>query len=242
MPASLEICVDGIAGLTTCLFAGVDRVELCAALELGGLSPGIGLLHAAARADRGRTAVHVMIRPRAGDFCWSAAELDLICDEIRTVRDLRLEGVVIGAAQSDGGLDQTALARMCDAARGLSITLHRVVDLLADPVQAVDIAVELGANHILTSGGAATASEGAATLARMVQAARGRVQIMAGSGVSAATIPALAQAGITDFHASCSRAGQIDPQLLQMGFAIRPPRETDAAQVQAMLAAVRALP
>lgn len=244
--ASLEVCVDGMAGLAACLEAGVDRVELCSALELGGLSPGAGLLQAAAQAARGGTSVMVMIRPRAGDFCWSAAELDLICTEIAQVRGLGLEGVVIGAATPDGGLDEAALARMVTAAGGLSVTLHRVVDLLPDPVQAVAVAARLGIARILTSGGASRADEGRATLARMVAEAAvlaaGRVRIMAGSGVTPALVTPLAAAGLRDFHASCSRAAPPgDPRLQALGFALRPPRETDPAQVQAMLAAVRAL-
>ncbi len=240
MPATLEICVDTVAGLTTCLAAGIDRIELCAALDLGGLSPGIGLLQAAAQ---GTGRVHVMIRPRAGDFLWSPSELDLICAEIATVRAMGLAGVVIGAATATGELDVAALARMMQAAQGLSVTLHRVVDLLPDPVQAVAVAADLGMDRILTSGGAARAVDGAATLARMVQAAAGRVEVMAGSGITAALIPALArETGARSFHASASREGTIDPRLLQMGFAARGPRETDPALVQAMLAAVRALP
>ncbi|MBL4927319.1 copper homeostasis protein CutC [Fuscibacter oryzae] len=239
MPATLEICVDTVAGLTTCRAAGVDRIELCSALDLGGLSPGTGLLHAA----QGNGAVHVMIRPRAGDFLWSAAELDLICAEIATIRSMGLAGVVIGAATATGALDVAALARMMQAARGLSVTLHRVVDLLPDPVHAVAVAADLGIDRILTSGGAARAADGAATLARMVQAAAGRVEVMVGSGVTAALIPQLAQAtGARSFHASGGREGAVDPRLLQMGFALRPPRQTDPAQVQALLAAVRALP
>lgn len=242
MPATLEICVDTVAGLTTCLAAGVDRIELCSALDLGGLSPGLGLLRAA-QAAAGPSAVHVMIRPRAGDFQWSEAELDLICDEISAVSALGLAGVVIGAATSTGALDRAGLTRMVQAARGLSVTLHRVVDVLPDPVQAVALAVDLGIPRILTSGGAARAAEGVATLARMVQAAAGRVEIMVGSGVTPALIPQLARdTGARSFHASGGREGQIDPRLLQMGFAIRPPRRTDPALVQAMLAAVRALP
>lgn len=240
--AALEVCVDGIAGLAVCLEAGVDRVELCSALELGGLSPGAGLLQAAAQAARGGTSVVVMIRPRAGGFCWSAAEIAVICAEIARVRQLGLEGVVIGAAAPDGGLDEAALARMVAAAGGLSVTLHRVVDLLPDPVQAVEVAVRLGIARILTSGGAVRADEGAETLARMVAQAAGRVRIMAGSGVTPARIAPLAAAGVRDFHASCSRAAPPgDPRLQALGFALRPPRETDPAQVQAMLAAVRAL-
>ena len=242
MSPSLEICVDTLAGLTTALAAGVDRVELCSALDLGGLSPGLGLLRAAAAADRGRRALHVMIRPRAGGFVWSPAELALICDEIAGIRALGLEGVVIGAATPDGALDEPALAQMMRAAQGLSVTLHRVVDLLPDPVTAVAVAARLGIARILTSGGAVRAAEGAATLARMVAAAGGRVEIMAGSGLTAALIPDLArQTGVRAFHASCSREGPADPTLMRMGFAAREGRETDPALVQAMLAVVRGL-
>jgi copper homeostasis protein len=242
---SVEICVDDIAGLQTCLAAGVDRIELCAALELGGLSPGAGLLQAAAQAAPDRPAVMVMVRPRAGGFCWSAAELEMICAEIAQVRALGLEGVVIGAQTPQGALDEAALARMVAAAAGMAVTLHRVVDLLPDPVQAVDVAARLGIGRILTSGGAMRAAEGLATLARMAGRAaacgEGRVRIMAGSGVTPALVAPLAAAGVRDVHASCSReTAPGDPRLCGMGFALRAPRTTDPVQVQAMLAAVRA--
>lgn len=239
--ASLEICVDTVAGLKACLAAGVDRVELCAALELGGLSPGAGLLAAAAGAARGATAVQVMVRPRAGNFIWSPDELDLICAEIAQLRALGLEGVVTGAATPAGALDEAALARICAAAAGMPVTLHRVVDLLPDPVAAVAVAARLGIGRILTSGGAARAPEGAPVLARMVAAARGRVEIMAGSGVTAGAVAALAAVGVRAFHASCAAEAPAEPRLQAMGFAIRPPRVTDPAQIAALQAAVRAL-
>jgi copper homeostasis protein len=138
-----------------------------------------------------------------------------------------------------GRLDLPVLRRLVTAARGMDITLHRLVDLLDDPVTAVKISADLGIKRILTSGGALRAIDGLAVLAQM--AAQGGVSIMAGAGVRAEHIAPLAAVGIREFHASASRGLAEDARLTKLGFAPSERRETDPGTVAALKAAVAAI-
>lgn len=201
---TIEICVDAPKDFDRAVSARVDRIELCSALAVGGLTPTPGLL---AHARHCPVPVYAMIRPRAGHFCFSAAEVASMIEDIAHVVDSGLAGVVLGASTSatEPGLDIETLERLCQAAGPLGKTLHRVVDTLSDPVSAIEPAIELGFERILTAGGADQAPDGLQELARMVQAAASRIEIMAGSGVSAPHVQPLRAVGIEAFHASCAR-------------------------------------
>lgn len=213
-PYTLEICVEAAAALAACVnFA--DRIELCAGLDVGGLTPSIGMMQ---QAKASGVETHVLIRPRSGDFTMSAAELKLAVADIQLVRALGLHGVVIGV-ERDGVLDRTALETMIKAARGLDVTLHRVIDVLDDPIAAMQTAIELGCVRILTSGSAQSAVEGITGLAQLHAAAAGRIEIMAGAGINSQTIDTIkAHTDITSFHASCTRQMPLDPRYVSFGF------------------------
>jgi copper homeostasis protein len=231
--ATLEICVDTPAGLAAAIEGGADRIELCSALALGGLTPTPGLMHLAARAP---VPVYAMIRPRAGSFRWSADEVEAMRAEIRAVRAAGLAGVVLGASREDFTLDAPMLDLLLGEARGLGATLHRAFDLVPDRAAALETAVALGFERILTSGGATTAPEGAAALGELMNRAGGRIAIMAGSGVRAETVAGLLDAGLREIHASCARPPPVQPDsaLLRFGFA-------SAGQTETGMEAVRAL-
>lgn len=231
MTVLLEVCVDDAAGLAAAVAGGTDRVELCAALALGGLTPPAGLMALAARAP---VPVLAMIRPRAGDFCWSPDEMAAMRAEIEAVRAAGLAGVVLGASLPDGRLDVAALKGLVRHAGGLDLTLHRCFDLVPDPFRALEEAIDLGFRRILTSGLARTAPEGAALLARLVGAARGRISIMPGAGIGPETVAALAGVGYSEIHASCSVAVEQDGPLVTLGFAPAMARRTDAARIRAL--------
>lgn len=234
-PATLEVCVDTAKGVATCADASVDRIELCAALGLGGLTPSVGLMRFAAACG---VPTHAMIRPRAGDFRLDEYDLAQMCDDIEAARQCGLAGVVIGAALDDGTLDVAALTRMIDAAGKMDVTLHRVIDLCPDPLGAIDQAVGLGIGRILTSGGQQKAIDGAPQLAAMHSHAAGRITIMAGSGVTAANVGTLASTtGIRDFHASCAVSRPWPPLVHQMGFG-EMEQITDRAKVNALKTAI----
>lgn len=237
MSALLEICVDDGPGIDAARAGGADRIELCSALELGGLTPSAALVE---RAVRSGCRIHMMIRPRAGGFVLEQGEADLMIEEIRSGLARGVAGIVVGALRPDGGLDREALARFRDAARDATIVLHRAIDLVPDPVAAVHEAVALGYDKILSSGGASSAPEGFATLAAMVEAAGDRLSIIAGAGVTPDNVGALiARTGVREVHGSASRAGpDPDAATLRLGFTYGPRRQTDETIVRRLRAAI----
>ena len=215
----LEICVDTLAGLTAAVRGGADRIELCSALALGGLSPSLALLQAAMDCP---VPVFVMVRPRAGGFRYSDGELAGMEQEIRHIRDMRFAGVVFGAG-SEAGLDVPALQRLAGAASGLGKTLHRVVDLLPDRRPILALVRGLGFERMLTSGGRPTAVEALDELRDLVAMAPAGLSIMPGSGVRPETLPTiLARTGAQEIHASAGVAlPDGDGKEVALGFRLR---------------------
>jgi copper homeostasis protein len=237
-PILLEVCVDDLAGLQAAIAGGADRVELCSALALGGLTPSLGLMEVAATFD---IPCNAMIRPRAGDFVYAEEEIDVMLADIEAARNAGLAGVVLGASLPDGRLDRFVLETLAKAARGLDLTLHRAFDLVPDISEAIEIAVKFGFSRILTSGGAKIAIEGIEGLKRSVAAANGRISIMPGSGISAANARAFLALGVTEIHASCSTsADAAKDKVLAFGFATDTARRTDSTKVRALKNAVSA--
>lgn len=233
--ALLEVCVDDALGLIEALAGGADRVELCSALGLGGLTPSPGLMRMAV--DCG-VPCYPIIRPRSGDFCFGPDELAAICDDIRAARDCGLPGVVLGASRPDFSLDLLALEEMTAAAAGMDLSLHRCIDLCPDVAEAVEDAIGLGFSRILTSGGARTAAEGLERLSQMIEVAAGRISIMPGSGVSVQTWPLLSGLGVTEVHASCAIPLPQDPRLAWFGYQTGHEKRTDRAKVAALKALI----
>jgi len=237
MPVLLEICVDDAAGIDAAIAGGADRIELCSALELGGLTPSMALVDYAIAAG---CPVHMMIRPRSGGFALMQGDAELMCDEIRLGIEHGIGGVVVGALREDGTLDCEALARFRDAARDAAIVLHRAIDLVPDPVAAVREVAALGYDKILSSGGAPIAAEGMATLAAMVGAAGDRLSIIAGSGIAPDNVGQILRGtAVREVHASASRPGpQPDVPSIRFGFAGAPRRRTDSGIVRDLRAAI----
>lgn len=231
----VEICVDSLAGLEAAARGGADRIELCAALGVGGLTPTAGLLAAAAGVD---VPVYAMIRPRPGDFAFAEDEVRQMMAEIAAVRQAGLAGVVLGANRDDYTLDVVALAKLKAAAGPLGATLHRVIDLVPDPMAGLEAAIDLGFERVLTSGQQRQATAGAAVIADMVARANGRIGVMAGSGVTAVNVGALVDAtGVVEVHGAASVVER-SPVNDAMGFAVGDQRRTDWRLVRAMKAAL----
>lgn len=163
-----EVCVETADGVRAALDAGADRVELCANLAVGGITPSAGLTEWAVEASGQRLGVHVLIRPRGGDFVYDAAETDVMVRDIRAVKAAGADGVVIGALTPDRTVDVTLTGRLMEVARPLSVTFHRAFDETADPLAAFGDVLSLGADRLLTSGGAPTATEGAEMIRELV--------------------------------------------------------------------------
>lgn len=237
----LEVCVDSVFGFNAAIAGGADRIELCSSLAVGGLTPSPGFIAFAAKSKKPS---RVMIRPRVGDYVFSQDEVDVMRRDIDLVRAAGLAGVVIGASRSDWHLDEKSIARLADHARGLELTLNRTIDMAPDPVAAVDVALGLDFHTILTSGGALKAPDGAETIAAMVARARGRLEILAGSGVNAGNVAALVKkTGVTAVHGSFAAPwpGVIDPKLVRFGYIAADARETSQEAVRQVRAALAAL-
>lgn len=242
---TLEICVDDIAGVDSAVLGGADRLELCSALSLGGLTPMPSLIATA----RGLPIpVHMLVRPREGGFRYTPREAAMIAADIAAAAEAGLAGVVIGASAADHTLDTELLARLvdhartCGADRGapLSLTLHRAFDLCPDLPAALETAVALGFDRILTSGGAAKAIDGLTMLATLHRAAAGRIVILPGSGIDAGNASRFLDTGLRELHASCGAtlastdlaAAKYDARERQFGFAAADRRVTDVDRVR----------
>ena len=212
----LEICVEGVASALAAASGGADRIELCENLTVGGVTPSAGAI--AVASERSAIPVHVLIRPRGGDFRYDAAEMDAIRRDVETAIGLGAAGVVLGVLRADRTIDMARMAPLIAAARPASVTFHRAFDMIVDPDAAIDSLVALGVDRVLTSGGAATAREGLPTLARLVERAAGRITILAGGRVTARDLPAFASAGLREAHvgsAACREGRATDADLVR---------------------------
>ncbi|MFC5585325.1 copper homeostasis protein CutC [Nitratireductor kimnyeongensis] len=232
MQATLEVCVDTVDGVEACVEGGADRIELCSALPLGGLTPSHGLMRAAAKCG---VPAYAMIRPRQGDFCFNMREVALMHDDILAAREAGLAGVVLGAATVEGVLDEKALEILSEASVGMGRTLHRVIDTVEDRLEAINLAVAFGFERILTSGGAPTVREGQNALAAMRVHAGDRIEIMAGSGLTAENLGEIARSThLRSFHASCSVPVELDHKISGFGFSSKAERQTSAQRIRDM--------
>jgi copper homeostasis protein len=229
----LEVCVDSPRGLAAAVEGGADRIELCSALEVGGLTPVAGLMKAAAAAP---IRVYAMIRPHAGPFVFDAADEAAMMADIDAARAFGLAGVVIGANRADGTLDLPLLHRLKAHAAGMGSTLHRAFDLVPDPDVALQQAIELGCERILTSGCVPKAIDGLETLARLSKTAAGQISIMPGSGVRPSNVSEILRAtGASEVHGSCSSpVASVDLRAVAFGFEAASANRTDAAVVRLM--------
>ncbi|WP_206059717.1 copper homeostasis protein CutC [Novacetimonas cocois] len=231
----VEICVETPQGIAAANAAGADRIELCASLDVGGLTPSLGLMRCAAR---GEIPAMAMIRPRGGTFMFDHDETAVMIDDIHAARDAGLSGVVLGAMRPDGGLDRELLLRLSDHCAGMERTLHRVFDLVKDPFAELEFAIAAGFTRILTSGQQPGAPEGEKCLARLRRQAGERIVILAGSGINAGNVRQLVSStGVREVHASCRKPRSCSGNDA-FGFGSMP-AETDADAIRALLVAAR---
>ncbi|SDH41799.1 copper homeostasis protein CutC [Agrococcus jejuensis] len=198
----VEVAVSDVDGVRVAREAGAHRVELCVALEVGGLTPSLALVEHAVAAAEGM-GVHVLLRSRPGDFVVDAAELDVTLRDAELVLAAGAAGIVVGPLLAGGRFDLAAMARLRDLAGDAQLTAHRGFDVRTDVEDAVADLVEVGVDRILTSGGAASAHDGVERIARAVAAADGRLTVMAGGGIRPEFVDDLvARTGIADVHLS----------------------------------------
>ncbi|NIZ90655.1 copper homeostasis protein CutC [Kineococcus rubinsiae] len=231
MAVAVEVAVGDLDGVRVARAGGATRVELSAALELGGLTPSLALVEAAVAAA-GDLGVHVLLRPRPGSFVHSADDVALVLRDAELALAAGAAGLVVGPVLADGTVDVAALQRFRAAAGDRDLTFHRAFDGCADLKRAVADLVTCGVTRVLTSGGAAGAHAGADRIRRTVEAAAGRLGVMAGGGVRPDALPALlAATGVRDVHLSARTPDEPD-----RGFG--PRSRTDPSIVAAAVRAV----
>lgn len=239
----VEICLEDLAGVRLAEDAGADRIELCSALSDGGLTPSIGTVATTLRSV-GRMRVNVLVRQRAGDFVFDADELAAMVADIQAVRALPnphgvAVGFVVGALRPDGSVDVDATGLLVAACGDAPVTFHKAFDQVPDRAAALEELVGLGVARVLTSGGPASALEGADELAALVAQAGERIVVLAGGGVRPGNVAELvSRTGVREVHlraATTAQSGtlatsQYDPGHRQV---------TSGAIVAAVAAAVR---
>lgn len=207
----IEVCVEGIDGLLSAQAAGADRVELCASLLEGGLTPSIGVVREALKLAT--IPFHVIVRPRGGDFLYSEHEFQSMLRDVEALRDLGVAGVVIGCLTADGRVDIERTRALVRAAKPLSVTFHRAFDMTRDYRQAIEDLVHCGIDRVLTSGQRRTALDGIDILADSVAIADDRLTVMVCGGLNKGNIgEVLGRTGAREAHFS---AGKTMPSGMQ---------------------------
>lgn len=234
----VEVCIDGIDGLRAARTCGADRVELCAGLIEGGTTPSRGLIEEAL-ALAGPVRVHVLIRPRGGDFVYSADERAVMRRDVAAAVAAGAHGVVVGALRPDGEIDTETVAEVLAAADGVSTTFHRAFDHVADPISALELLVRLGFDRVLTSGQQPTAAEGTPLLRSLVRQAAGRIGILAGGGITEQNVRTVVGAGVAEVHFSAREPVPAAPGDHAVSFGPAERTRTSADRIAAIAAAVR---
>lgn len=195
----VEVCVDSVASAVAAERGGAARVELCSSLIEGGITPSTGLIKMTRSAVT--VALHVMIRPRAGDFCYGADEFETMRRDIAVAQQLGANGVVFGILDVNGNVDVARTRQLADEARPLDVTFHRAFDMTADLFRALDDVYAAGVGRVLTSGGEPTCLLGRETIVQLVKKAQGRIVVMAGSGIEPENARSLVDhTGATEVH------------------------------------------
>lgn len=208
-----EICTNGVESCIAAQEGGAQRVELCASIPEGGTTPSYGEIKLA-RQMLTTTRLHVIIRPRGGNFVYSELEAGRMLADINVCKQLGADGVVFGCLTRKGDVDKTLCRRLLEASEGMSTTFHRAFDRTAHPSQALEDIITLGFQRILTSGQQPTAEAGIPLLKELQEQAQGRIILMAGSGVNESNIQRIQEeTGINEFHFSAREAiGYEDPE------------------------------
>lgn len=200
----IEVCCSSLDEARAAEAGGATRIELCAAIGCGGVTPSYGVVRSIVQANL-KLDVNVLIRVREGGFCYSASEVDAMCRDIEFCRSAGVHGVVIGALTAEGDIDIEACRRMMAAAEGLSVTFHRAFDICRDPFEALEQIIELGCDRLLTSGQQCSAEQGAELIAELQRRAAGRIIIMPGAGINPRNIAIIEKkTAAAEFHSTAA--------------------------------------
>lgn len=197
----LEVCVDSVESAIASEQGGAQRIELCSNLAEGGITPSAGMI--AMTRKRVSIALHVLIRPRAGDFNYSDLEFEVIKRDILLAKQLGANGVAVGVLDAEGKVDVARMREVVSLARPMAVTFHRAFDVTPDLMAALRDVISTSADRILTSGGAETAEKGAVTLAKLQEVAKGRIDVMAAGSIREHNVRnVLRLTGVRQVHAA----------------------------------------
>ncbi|ALO14112.1 Copper homeostasis protein CutC [Salinivirga cyanobacteriivorans] len=238
----LEICCYTAESAILAEAAGAHRIELCDNYAEGGTTPSFATIQKVV--DNLDIPVNVIVRPRGGDFVYSEIEYAVIKEDVRMIKDLGANGVVVGFLSANGEIDLSRTKTIIEMVGNMEVTFHRAFDMCKDPYRALDQLIELDVTRILTSGQMNSALEGADLIGRLIKKAQNNISIMPGSGVNAQNLDALiAQTNATDFHSSAKTFIQgktnFQDQAVSMNGSTNPEEfrhiSVDQEQVRAML-------
>jgi copper homeostasis protein len=207
----VEVCIESVADALTAVKAGADRVELCSALALGGLTPSAAMIEAVRQAVA--LPIMVLIRPRPGGFCYSDSEFAVLLREIELAIRAGADGIVSGALTDAGEVDRPRCRQIVEAAEGKPVIFHRAFDFTLQPFEALSTLIELGFTRILTSGQRSKAIEGADLIRKLLDQAANHIEILPGGGINAGNVlDLLSLTGCNQIHAS-ARETRVDPSV-----------------------------
>lgn len=212
---SLEVCANSINSALAAQSGGAERVELCSNLHIGGTTPSPGQILIARKLLHIK--LYVLIRPRESDFLYTDTEFETMAADVRYCIDAGCDGIVTGILNADGSVDKERCSELVRMTKqwGLGATFHRAFDMCADQFQALEDIIEIGFERILTSGGRSTAMEGSRKIGQLVEKARGRIQIMAGSGITETNVNDLVNfTGVKEVHSSALKNVKSDMQYI----------------------------
>ena len=205
----LEVCIDSVESALAAQEGGAGRVELCADLEHGGTTPSTTMIKSVR--EQVSLKVHVMIRPRAGDFCYSEAEFELMKRDIREIKEVGVDGLVFGILSSDGTIDTARTSILMEMARPLSVTFHRAFDETVDLFAAISELTRLGVHRVLTSGGKPSVEAGMQTLAGLVRKAGSSIKVIAGGGITVENVASVVElTSVDEIHALSAVSAVVD--------------------------------
>ncbi|MGH2346211.1 MAG: copper homeostasis protein CutC [Chloroflexota bacterium] len=227
-----EICVDSCDGVRAARDAGADRVELCANLLEGGTTPSLGAIRTA-RTVTG-IGLHVIIRPRGGDFFYSTDEFEEMETDILAAKEEGVDGVVFGLLQPDGRIDAVPCRLLIEAARPMAVTFHRAFDMTVDPFEALNSLIALEVERVLTSGQEESVLEGLPLITRLNQRADDRIIVMPGGGITPRNVERIVrESGVREIHFAALEARESKMCFRRagvfMGGALRAPEYTRSA-------------
>jgi len=198
----VEVCVESLQDAKIAVEGGCDRLEVCSSLSFGGLTPSIGLVKEIKR--NVNVQVFALIRPRPGRFCYSEDEVNVMEADVLAMKESGANGVVIGALDKNGLVDEAIMRRLMNAARPMLVTFHRAIDISANILQTLESCAKLGCERILTSGGMISAEDGTETIKKLVQVAKPfNIIVVAGAGISEKNVrKIIEETKVTEIHGS----------------------------------------